>query len=95
MSIVRFHATPLPLLTTRYGSVPHLTRDTLKHVTVAENAPLLVAYQHHVNQTKMLEKYEKGEKQKFKRNLSLFIIVNMYFYLTKVWPNSSDSRRGL
>ncbi len=59
--IARFHATPLPLLTTRYGSVPHLTRDTLKHVSVAEHVPLLVAYQHHVNQVKMLDKYGKGE----------------------------------
>jgi len=56
----RFHATPVALLTTRYGSVPHLTRDTLKHVSAAEQAPLLVAYQHHVNQVKMLEKYGKG-----------------------------------
>ena len=60
--MTRLHCTPLPLLATKYGSVPHLTRDTLKHVHVAEHAPLLAAYQHHVNQVKVLEKYGKGKE---------------------------------
>ena len=54
------HVTPLPLLLTRYGAVPHLTRDTLKHVDVAATAPLLVPYQHHVRQIRVLEKYGRG-----------------------------------
>jgi len=52
--------TPLPLLLTRYGAVPHLTRDTLKHVSAVDHVPLLVPYQHHVKQLKVLEKYGQG-----------------------------------
>ena len=43
---------------------------------MAETAPLLVAYQHHVNQVKMLEKYEKGENQKYKRS---FFKIYVFF----------------
>ena len=56
----KIHTTPCPLLLTKYGSVPHLTRDTLKHVTVADSVPLLVPYQHHVKQVHVLEKFGKG-----------------------------------
>jgi len=52
--------TPLPLLLTRYGAVPHLTHDTLKHVSAVDHVPLLVPYQHHVKQIKVLEKYGHG-----------------------------------
>ena len=50
----------MPLLLTRYGAVPHLTHDTLKHVSVVDHVPLLVPYQHHVKQIKVLEKYGHG-----------------------------------
>ena len=40
------HLTPLALLVTRGGAVPHLTRDTLALVDLADNSPLLVPYQH-------------------------------------------------
>ena len=40
------HLTPLALMVTRGGAVPHLTRDTLALVDLADNNPVLVPYQH-------------------------------------------------
>ena len=56
----KIHVTPCPLLLTKYGSVPHLTRDSLKHVSLVDNVPLLVPYQHHVKQIHVLDKFGKG-----------------------------------
>ena len=55
-------ATPAPLLATRYGAVPHLTRATLRHVTprAAQEAPLLASWQHHVKQQAVLRAYGRG-----------------------------------
>ena len=55
-------ATPAPLLATRYGCVPHLTRATLRHVTprAAQEAPLLASWQHHVKQQVVLRAYGRG-----------------------------------
>ena len=40
------HRTPLALLLTRAGAVPHLTRDTLGLLELADTSPVLVPYQY-------------------------------------------------
>lgn len=52
-------ATPFPLVTTRGGAVPHLTRETLSYLGLAESAVLL-PYQYHATQTDILQKYGRG-----------------------------------
>jgi len=51
--------TPFPLLLTKGGCVPHLTRETMAHINIDKN-PLLVPFQHHVKQGKVLEKWGAG-----------------------------------
>ena len=46
-------ATPFPLLVTRGGLVPHLTRETLQKLPWAEGALLAAPVQHHVLQVKI------------------------------------------
>jgi len=53
-------ATPFPLLTTRGGCVPHLTKETLAHLPWAKGAPVVAPLQHHVNQGPVLDKYGHG-----------------------------------
>ena len=52
------HRTPLALLLTRAGAVPHLTRDTLDLVELASSSPLLVPYQYFPPNTKTLQAME-------------------------------------
>jgi len=52
-------ATPLPLLATRGGAIPHLTRETLGYLGLTDTAVLL-PYQYHATQTDVLHKYGKG-----------------------------------
>ena len=52
-------ATPFPLELTKGGCVPHLTRETMAHINSEKN-PLLVPFQHHVKQAKVLEKWGAG-----------------------------------
>jgi len=52
-------ATPFPLLLTKGGCVPHLTRETMAHINI-DRSPLLVPFQHHVKQGKLLEKWGTG-----------------------------------
>jgi len=51
--------TPFPLLGTKGGSVPHLTRETLGYLNFPEFLYLL-PYQHHSKQTDVLQAYKKG-----------------------------------
>ena len=51
--------TPFPLLSTKGGCIPHLTRETLMHLNM-ERQPLLVPFQHHARQTKVLRKWGAG-----------------------------------
>lgn len=43
-------STPLPLLTTRGGLVPHLTRETLALLPWSQGAPVIAPLQHHIGQ---------------------------------------------
>ena len=52
--------TPSPLLTSRGGLLPHLTKETLAHLPWAQGAPILTPFQHHVDQGPVLEKWGKG-----------------------------------
>lgn len=52
-------ATPFPLLSTKGGCVPHLTRETMVHLNIEKN-PVLVPFQYHVRQTRVLEKWGAG-----------------------------------
>jgi len=51
--------TPFPLLSTKGGCVPHLTRETMMHLNM-ERQPLLIPFQHHARQTKVLRKWGAG-----------------------------------
>jgi len=51
--------TPFPLLATKGGCVPHLTKETLVHLNMDAH-PLLIPFQHHARQTKILEKWGAG-----------------------------------
>ena len=55
------HVTPLALLLTRGGAVPHLTRHTLSLVGVASTAPLLVPYQHLAPSTTTLQAMQAAQ----------------------------------
>lgn len=52
-------ATPFPLLLTKGGCVPHLTRETMVHLNIDKH-PVLVPFQHHARQTKVMEKWGAG-----------------------------------
>lgn len=52
-------ATPFPLLLTKGGCVPHLTRETMDLLNIGKH-PLLVPFQHHARQKKVLGKWEGG-----------------------------------
>jgi len=52
-------ATPFPLLASKGGCVPHLTRETLVHLNL-DRHPVLVPFQHHARQTKVLQKWGAG-----------------------------------
>ena len=55
------HLTPLALLLTRAGAVPHLTRDTLALVELADTSPLLVPYQYLPPNIKTLQAMEAAQ----------------------------------
>ena len=55
------HRTPLALLLTRAGAVPHLTRDTLDLVTLADTSPVLVPYQYLPPNIKTLQAMEAAQ----------------------------------
>ena len=57
----KLFSTPFPLLTTKGGSVPHLTRETLAYLNLPETAVLL-PYANHATQTDILQQYKKGRK---------------------------------
>jgi len=52
-------ATPFPLLATKGGCVPHLTKETMAHLNI-DKYPLLVPFQHHARQTKVMDKWGAG-----------------------------------
>ena len=52
-------ATPFPLLLTKGGCVPHLTMETMANLNIDKH-PLLVPFQHHARQTKVLQKWGAG-----------------------------------
>lgn len=55
----RTFQTPFPLLTTKGGAVPHLTKETLGYLNLAESA-VLFPFQYHATQTDTLQQYKKG-----------------------------------
>lgn len=55
------HRTPLALLLTRAGAVPHLTRDTLALVELADTCPVLVPYQYLPPNIKTLQAMEAAQ----------------------------------
>jgi len=52
-------ATPAALLRSRGGAVPHLTQETLQYLETGNNT-LLIPFQYHAKQTKILQAYKKG-----------------------------------
>ena len=54
------HRTPLALLLTRAGAVPHLTRDTLGLLELADTSPVLVPYQYLPPNLNTLQAMEKA-----------------------------------
>ena len=52
--------TPSPLLTLKGGLLPHLTKETLAHLSWAKGAPIIAPLQHHVDQGPVLEQWGKG-----------------------------------
>ena len=58
----RIFSTPFPLLSTKGGSVPHLTRETLAYLNLPETAVLL-PYANHATQTDTLQQFKKGSYQ--------------------------------
>ena len=57
----KLFSTPFPLLTTKGGSVPHLTRETLAYLNLPETA-ILLPYANHATQTDILQQFKKGRK---------------------------------
>jgi queuine tRNA-ribosyltransferase subunit QTRTD1 len=55
----KIFSTPFPLLSTKGGSVPHLTRETLAYLNLPETA-VLIPYSNHVKQTDILQQFKKG-----------------------------------
>jgi len=53
-------STPLPLLTTRGGLVPHLIKETLALLPWSQGAPVIAPLQHHIGQGPLLEKFGGG-----------------------------------
>jgi len=51
--------TPFPLLTSRRGSIPNLTRETLEYLNLPETV-VLHPYQYHAKQTDVLQQFKKG-----------------------------------
>ena len=56
----KLFATPCPLLNTRGGAVPHLTKETLEYLHLPA-AITLLPYQYHAKQTDILQQYKKGK----------------------------------
>jgi len=52
-------STPFPLIATKGGAIPHLTRETLAFMNSGESA-ILLPFQYHSTQKDVLLKYEKG-----------------------------------
>ena len=56
----RIFQTPLPLLNTKGGAVPHLTKETLAYLNLPPTLTLL-PFQYHAKQTDVLQQYKKGK----------------------------------
>lgn len=81
----RIIQTPCPIINTKGGAVPHLTRETLKYLHLPESL-FLLPYQYHSKQTDVLEQYKKG--------VSRFIGLEDQLVLLTVQDPAQETRSG-